>query len=284
MSLLKNRYTSAFHNFIQSFQYKEHLPLVNSWKTSIVQKNRLNETKIPIWWDEELLNDSIFQYGIVDDIKPFLNKPLGNTYNYSDLLCHFHDLIKHNDNKRINYLELGVSVGKNLFTLLNYFDNADLYGYEIEEINPYLSNHLVFENKVEWQTSATSLKRHPSSLSNYSFSTNKLHYLSGDIWDQASWEKLSGKKFDIIFSDAFHSPDALLFEYEMLVKYNLIGEQFILVWDDLHFGMKDAFLTINMKIKKSNHLMNTKCFLIQINGWLGENWGKHPVGIITNIF
>lgn len=93
MSLLKNRYTSAFNNFIQSFQYKKQLPLVNSWEISIVQKNRSNEIKIPIWWDEQLLNDSIFQYGIVDDIKPFLNKPLGNTYNYSDLLCHFHDLI-----------------------------------------------------------------------------------------------------------------------------------------------------------------------------------------------
>lgn len=284
MSLLKNRYTTKFNNFIKSFQFSNSLPLEPGWDKIIVKKNRPIEQIIPVWWDEQLLKDSIFQYGIVDDVKPFLNKSIGPTYNYSDLFCHFHDLIKRKNNSKIEYLELGVSVGKNLFTLLNYFDEANLYGYEIEEINPYLEKHLVLESKTLWDTKSDSIKKYSSSLSTYKYNSNKLHYLSGDIWDETSWNKLRGKKFNIIFSDAFHSPDALLFEFEMIMKYNLIDSNFVLVWDDLFYGMKDAFLEINKKIKRDKTIKNSECFLININGWLGENWGKHPVGIITNLF
>jgi len=283
MSLFKNRYTAALHNYIQTFQYSTKLPIAENWDVNIIQQNRKAENIIPLWWDETLLSNSIFQYGIVDDVKPYLNKPLGLTYNYSDLLCHFYDILKHNKQTDLNYLELGVSVGKNLFTLLNYYSNADLYGFEIEKINPFIETHFKEEKKDFWQTSQNSIKKDPSSLTSYTYLSNKLHYLSGDIWDENSWSKLSGKKFNIIFSDAFHSPDALKFEFQMLMKYELIDEYFFLVWDDLFYGMKDAFLDINSIIKKSNKFKNTSCYLIDINGWLGENWSKHPVGIITNI-
>ena len=66
----------------------------------------------------------------------------------------------------------------------------------------------------------------------------------------------------------------------MLVKYELLDEQFVIVWDDLVGKMKNSFYGI---IRKYNKLYNVQdIYLLNINGWVGQNEAAHSVGIISN--
>ena len=87
-------------------------------------------------------------------------------------------------------------------------------------------------------------------MTTFSYNDNYIQYLCGDVFDENSWGKLRGQKFNIIFSDAFHSPKGLKFEYEMLKKYQL---------------------------SNSNIAINS------YNGWLGQHEDKHLNGIIFKI-
>jgi len=129
-----------------------------------------------------------------------------------------------------------------------------------------------------------SIKKDLSTLSMYTKNTNTIKYLSGDIWDISSWERLKNAKYNVIFSDAFHSKEALLHEFNMMSQFDLLADQFVIIWDDLFFDLKDGFLEINKRMQRGKKFKDINCYLIHINGWLGENWSKHPVGIITNFF
>ena len=108
--------------------------------------------------------------------------------------------------------------------------------------------------------------------------------MAGDIWDENSWPKLSGKKFNLVFADALHDPKALLWEYEMIEKYSLLDENFIYFWDDLNNGLENSFKTIVGDLKVKRWIKNDKIYLIKINGWLGNNYHLKPdVGIISNL-
>jgi len=72
----------------------------------------------------------------------------------------------------------------------------------------------------------------------------KIYYLAGDIYDESCWSKLQGRKFNIIFSDALHIPDAPLYEFKMLKKYNLLADKFMIFWDDLNHGLERSFIHI----------------------------------------
>ena len=66
----------------------------------------------------------------------------------------------------------------------------------------------------------------------------------------------------------------------MLVKYNLLDEKFVIVWDDLVGKMRNSFFKI---IKKYNQNFQIKdVYLLNINGWVGQNEKPHSVGIISN--
>jgi hypothetical protein len=232
--------------------------------------------EIDNWIDEESFKKSCFQYGVPDFIKNEINKKINNQPTYTDLML----ALSGKYFKKLNYLEIGVSVGKNFFQLLNAHAGADFTGFDIEEINPVLERKLELTGTNQWSTPADSIKKNDSSLKTYRFGENKVNYLNADVWDQKSWSKLEGNKFNLIFSDALHSPEAILFEFEMLAKYGLLDERFIIVWDDLVGKMKNSFYKI---IRKYNEFYRIKeIYLLQINGWVGEFEKAHSVGIISS--
>ena len=62
---------------------------------------------------------------------------------------------------------------------------------------------------------------------------------------------INNKKFNFIFSDALHEPDAVFQEYENLIKNNL-DDEFILYFDDLDFeGLDTTVQNIYHELKKS---------------------------------
>jgi hypothetical protein len=244
--------------------------------SNAIQINRKSLDLVDNWIDDAAFQRSFFQYGVPDFIKVNLNKKINEDPTYSDYLLFLAK--KHFTN--VSYLEIGVSVGKNFFQMLNGLGNAIFTGFDIEEINPVLARRLTFTNSKEWETPANSIKKNMSSLKEYNFNGKEVNCLSADVWDENSWSKLNGNKYNLVFSDALHTPEAILFEFEMLVKYQLLANKFIIVWDDLVNQMKDAFFAI---IKKYNKIYRIKdVYLIQANGWVGEFEGPHSVGIISN--
>jgi hypothetical protein len=163
---------------------------------------------------------------------------------------------------------------------LNAHEKANFTGFDIEDINPVLERRMGLISKKEWITPPDSIKKNPSYLNTYSYKGNDVQYLCADVWDENSWSKLEGNKHNLIFSDALHSPEAILFEFKMLVKYKLLDRDFVIVWDDLVGKMRNSFYRI---IRKYNETFNIKEInLIDINGWIGEHEKMHSVGLISS--
>lgn len=242
----------------------------------IIKGNRKTLSGIDNWIDEEAFKNSFFSYGVPDFIRNDINKPINDLATYTDLMVY----ISNKHFKEINYLEIGVSVGKNFFQMLNTHNSSRFTGFDIEEINPVIENRLTFRNKTEWPTPLSSIKKTNSSLKRFDFNGMEVEYLCADVWDENSWAKLKGNKYNIVFSDALHSAKAILFEFEMLVKYGLLDEKFVIVWDDLTGKMKKAFFRIIKKYDRKYQIKDI--YLLSINGWIGEHEGAHSVGIISN--
>jgi len=255
---------------------KPVFPVPNDEMEEIKKTNRLSLELVEDWIDDTAFSVSCFKYGVPDFLKKEINKPIGNELTYTDLMLY----ISRKHFPFINYLEIGVSVGKNFFQLINAHEKGCFTGFDIEEINPVLQQRLKFKSHQEWKTPIESIKKNLSSFKKYEFKGTEVNYLCADVWDENSWSKLKGNKFNIVFSDALHTPQAILFEFEMLVKYELLDEQFVIVWDDLVGKMKNSFYGI---IRKYNKLYNVQdIYLLNINGWVGQNEAAHSVGIISN--
>jgi hypothetical protein len=242
----------------------------------IKKENRSSLSLIDDWIDETAFSRSCFKYGVPDFIKTEINKPIGEAITYTDLML----LISRNYFSSINYLEIGVSVGKNFFQLINAHANGSFTGFDIEEINPVLEKRLTFKSREEWETPSKSIKKSHSSFKTYQFNDTEVSYLSADVWDENSWAKLKGNKFNMVFSDALHTPKAILFEFEMLVKFDLLADNFVIIWDDLVGKMKNSFFKIIRKYDRKYEIKEV--YLLNINGWIGEHESAHSVGVISN--
>jgi hypothetical protein len=242
----------------------------------VIKQNRQSLNLIDNWIDDEAFKKSFFNYGVPDFIKQDINKAINNSVTYSDIMLYISG--KHFE--KINYLEIGVSVGKNFFQMLEAHHDSRFTGFDIEEINPVIENRLTFRNKTEWPTPQGSIKKTNSSLKKFELKGMEVEYLCADVWDENSWSKLEGNKFNIVFSDALHSAKAILFEFEMLVKYDLLDDKFVIIWDDLIGKMKRAFFKIIKKYDRKYQIKDI--YLLSINGWIGEHEDPHSVGVISN--
>jgi len=255
---------------------KTTIPVAEGDLRPFITGNRASLGQIDNWIDEKAFASSYFNYGVPDFIRDKINKPINTTPTYTDLMAY----IASKYFQSVNYLEIGVSVGKNFYQMQQSLENAELTGFDIEEINPVLEKGLERISKTEWDTPPGSIKKNRSSLTTYHAGNKNIRYLSADVWDENSWAKLEGSKFNLVFSDALHTPEAILFEFEMLVKYQLLDEKFVIVWDDLVGKMKKSFYRIIRKYHKAYNLQEIN--LMSINGWIGEYENAHSVGLISN--
>ena len=262
--------------FTRPVAAKSQFPLPEDGLQDVVATNRASLAEVENWIDENAFSNSCFQYGVPGFIKSEINKPVGSEITYTDLMVH----ISRTRFQRLNYLEIGVSVGKNFFQILNAHTQGTFNAFDIEEINPVLEKRLQFRSRDEWDTAAGSIKKTASSLKSYSFNQSEVQYLCADVWDEKSWARLKGRKFNMVFSDALHTPAAILFEFEMLVKYDLLDDKFVIFWDDLVGKMKNSFYRIIRKYDKKYQVKDI--YLLSINGWVGQHEPPHTVGIISN--
>jgi hypothetical protein len=265
-----------FKNFFRNDKAKHLIKLPLNDLNKAIDTNRRLLNTIDTWVDMDAFNNSCFEYGVPDFIRIDLDKDIGMDMTYSD--CMLTIANKHFD--KTKYLEIGVSVGKNFYQMFNGLEDGEVTGFDIEEIYPVIEKRLNFMESDEWITMPGSIKKNRSSFKKFTYKDKPVNYISADVWDENSWSKLQGNKFNLVFSDALHSAEAILFEFEMLTKYSLLDDKFVIVWDDLVGEMETAFYDI---IKKYNYKYSIKDkYLLKINGWVGQHEEKHSVGIISN--
>ncbi len=272
------RLTDYFREFLlrrRLFEPRELAPVIDANRASLGSVSR--------WIHPATYESSLFGYGVPERERGKLDHPINGEPTYADVMV----LLAGRLRAPVHYLEIGVSAGKTFYQMAHAVKHGKLAGFDIEEINPVLAALLergeAACTATGWPTMGDSIKKSPSSMTQWRFGTNELCYLNGDIWDAASWKRLHGQQFNVILSDALHDPEALLFEFRMLRELELIDtREFVLVWDDLGGSMTEAFLRIWKELKQQLALPPSSVALNRYNGWLGEHERRHLCGFITH--
>ncbi len=293
---------SISHNLSYSYETK------SEEMKEVMKYNRETLSLVSNWLDKSSLQTSLGRYGLPAIAVQHMDSYIGNEVTYSDLVAYLSSFLT----DQIQYLEIGVSVGKNFFQICNYLQQSIAIGLDLDKPNKSLEsffsncreksswdsftqisnpyNHEIWFKKYgftsEWLMKGCSgaYKVQPENRYlqyNYDNRSNDIYYLVGDVLDESLWEKLSKDSFklNLIFSDAFHFNDAVLYEYEMMQKYNLLNkDEFVLVFDDLN-AVGGGFNRIWTDIKKESSGDIFK-FIVFVKGWIGNNEDSHPVGVI----
>jgi len=243
----------------------------------VILKNREALAAVDDWLPRQLMEHSVFNYGINPDVAPLLNLPLDRECTHTDVLAGYGVMMK----GRCKYLEIGVSVGKTLWQILNTCAPCECWAFDIEEINPVLKQRLTEVSRTEWQGPPGSLKKTPSSISRFVHPATNGHlvYICADVFDQRAWETLAGNKFNLVLSDALHTPQAIDFEWTQMTAARIFNpHEIVLLWDDLDGEMKDWFNgkreTIAKELSVGIHNVRTGF----VNGWLGRREFPHRFG------
>lgn len=247
----------------------------------IVSRNRCALQKIDNWLPPGIIEKSVFRYGITPQVETALNLPLDNRCTHADLLAYlacFGSLRA----ESCKYLELGVSVGKTIWQILNTCAPCACWGLDIEEINPALRRQLDEQSREEWPTPADSIKSTPSSISRFIHrpSGSKVTYICADIYDERAWQLLSGQQFNLVFSDALHSTEALDFEWRHMVSDEILAPGGLaIMWDDLDGPMRKWFNGKRDAIAAQLAVDRKQVITLYCNGWLGQREWPHRLGL-----
>lgn len=271
------RVPSKIRQLLYTLRHKR--PFANNAELGpYIQKNRETLALVSNWIDDKAMAESFFDYGVPDSAKALLNLKINETPSYSDVISKLLSEMR----EPVNYLEIGVSVGKNFLQMVNALSHATCTGFDIEDISPVLLSRFdPGETIAVWQPPDSSLRKRDSYFKEFRHGTNKVHYLCGDVFDEGAWQKLEGKRFNFIYSDAFHSADALVHEWKMIEKYNLLSQQsFICMWDDLGGDMTDAFAEVAKRIQVNAAPRKPEVMMYEYNGWNGQHEVPHVFGLV----
>ena len=263
---LINIFVLLFYKMLRAF-YKNK----NSKLHTIILNNRktLSETHSFLSKNQYVENN----YGIPGNIFLCIDKPIDSFPTYSDIFI----FISRYLNKPINYLEIGVSVFKNYIQMNESLQDSNLTGFDI---NPVAPNSLfIFNENNKKENSNEHVYRGYNNKNK-----NVLSYFKGDVLDRKEtgiFKNIFNSKFNFIFSDALHEHDAVISEYENIIKGNL-DKEFILYFDDLDFpGLENTINIIYSDIKKE--YKDVFCTTFYINGWVGQHEKLHKNALISTI-
>ncbi len=259
------------------YKFKKLLILYNSFYYKYIFKSNTNFNKIIKQNREFLTQEGSFissidfrnnDYGIGESIKITIDNKINFFPINTDLIIY---LILKNIKNNCKYLEIGASVLKNFMQVNNSLSNSDLYIYDLNPVNPKYKNEFLDLNK--------------KSDSEKNNTQNKLMYFRGDLFNLNDLSNFKDHsyvdKFNFIYSDALHTPEAIYREYKDLISSSL-SDKFIIYYDDLDIkGMTDMFKKIFYDLKINFNDLNAYTFYI--NGWVGQNERPHKNGIITNL-
>jgi hypothetical protein len=253
---------------------------------TIYSKNRAILSSMPQWISEETLRTSLWDYGIPSFCFASQNNLEFSALADVDMDLTAADLLAFVGSylSDLRYLEIGVSVGKNFLQMCKQFPNAISVGLDVEEINPVLQ--LQFPSPaLEWQsdtpysvnTFSGERREKRASLTRLSKTTS---YLSADLLRDDTWAMLEGHTFNLIFSDAMHSPDAVRAELQFLLRHQLIDKvRFAMFWDDLWGEMQTAFMANAKELCKMFNRGDDAIRLFKLHGSYGY---ERPMGLFCS--
>jgi len=231
------------------------LKIANKDLTVVIDQNRRLLKK-----ESPFINDQIYKlnnYGIQERIFKKINEPVNCNLFYSDLIVYFCNKYFY---QNLNYLEIGGSVLKNTLLVSEGLKKSTIVVFDINEINPLKEkNFLLNEN-------------------------NNNFYFKGSVVNEKETKEFHNKnfkKFNFVFSDALHTSEGLIKEYEFIYG-NALQDNFIVYFDDLDFPeLFETAKNIAFNLKKSDS--NIEFITFKTFGWIGSNEPMHLNGLITNL-
>jgi hypothetical protein len=164
------------------------------------------------------------------------------------------------------------------------FPNSISVGLDVEEVNPVLLSPFA-SPALEWQSDTPYLvdtfsgERREKRASLTRLSKNS-SYLSADLFRDDTWAILQGQTFNLIFSDAVHSPDAVRAEMQFSLRHELIDKvRFAMFWDDLWGGMQTAFMD---NVKELCAMFNRGEEAIRLFKLYGSCGHERPMGLFCS--
>jgi len=262
--------------------------------------NRKSLARAPKWMsDMNVYKNSYFRYGLPEHAVPQIDLDVGPDFTIPDVITYllanmktYSNLNENNGKQGLRYIEIGVSVGKCLYQIQNIFGKSSIVAaLEIEKINPAYETTLT--NKViidTWATPTTKFIRNDGRLSKYTAKDTgaQIWYLETDEFNTDGWDKLKYhmNSFNFIYSDAFHTRDALLYEWNQIKSLNLIDfdSNWVMSWDDLESTDQGSMRgAVRWIMEDCGKITPTNTLIIHVNGWLGHNEYRHIMGIMSNM-
>lgn len=254
----------------------------------IYSKNRQTQRAVSEWISVETLEDSLWRYGIPrNDLLEDLNR-VEREITYTDVLSLLSTLLT-----GPRYLEIGVSAGKNFYQVSKQLHDALLVGLDIEDINPVLEG-LYDIRRVVWESANV----HPFItydgntvgkrfiLTEYSEpeNRNRIFYLSGNKFEQELWGSLAGMCFNLVFSDACHTPESLETELKFMLQSGLIdSSEFIMMWDDVNEELLPSVLRATTTLRQRFPEKRPYVALVDIRGtYGGGGGGLHRIALFVS--
>jgi len=246
-----------------------------------IRANRSVLDRIDSWLDMDALKASVYNYGIPPALLPVLDRPVGSEPTYSDLLVTIGRALEED----LRYLEVGVSVGENLVQMIANVNQGLFVGIDLEDIHPILEREMTCEGEIRWVPGPKSRRKRMSYLRRYRVkaSGSQVLYLAGDVNDELLWQQLRGHRFNLIFSDALHSPEGLRTEYLAWKENKLLDErQCTIVWDDLdRLEMRAEFHNIAIDLVRETEPSRRVASVEFYRGWVGVHEYRHVIGILV---
>jgi len=269
---------------------------------SIIKFNRQTLDSVPNWIHDKDYSSppSLFNYGLPQRVYHLINANISNELTECDIICFIIDTFV-KEKIKVNYLEIGCSVGKTFYQISRFVKELthefSLNCLEIESINPVLFKLLSqlmpnsYYDKSEMKSTIENDKscgfvKDTNKILTWKNDSSSIVYFEANEFDMGIWKKMNNK-YNIIFSDAFHEPHALLEEYSYIKMNDLIDfTKFIYFFDDLEADMDTGKMWQSVKyIANDLQLISGQTLFtknIVVNGWLGNNEAKHNLGVISN--
>jgi hypothetical protein len=288
-----SRPTEIERSLLRSYwrQWFSHDPALFA---EIYAKNRKTLKSVSDWISADSLERSLWRYGVPADWTTDTNlgfvdrttlAEIESEVTSADLL----GFVARFCLQKLSYLEIGVSVGKTLLQVQIQASGAELVGVDVEEINPVLRKQFDTFEEI-WrgeraypvETLYKGIVQKISTMHRLTSRNNVFDYLSADQFRDDTWARLAGKRFNLVFSDGVHTPEALRSELQFLIKHDLIDrERFIMCWDDLwDYGMQSAFLD---NAKTLCRMFNRGDEAISLYLMHGSYGFKRPMGLFSSV-
>jgi len=261
----------------------------------VFEHNQRTRNSIKSWITAHDLENSVFNYGLGPPVES-LAKDTGPDPIQHDFVSQLGARIEANG-EMVRFLEIGVSVLKSVHTQSNFFRNAVITSFDIEDPNPTIE--ALWKDKTvvdEWDVDETRAQhnRRNDYINKYQGpNNNTLYYIAGDAYSGVTYDHFfktivsKTGPMNLVLSDAFHSGDSVTSEVDSLLSHGIIvpGKSFTIVWDDCgdSEGIYPAMPKIFRRLRLEFEGQATCSGRFRIPGWVGKNEFWHGTCVFSTM-